>query len=79
MLTTLPPLPTPRDTRSVDENTAADTNIGAPITADDPDTTTLTYTLEGTDAASFDIDSASGQLKTNPHSTTRPSPPTPSR
>ena len=52
------------DTRSVDENTAADTNIGAPITADDPDTTTLTYTLEGTDAASFDIDSASGQLKT---------------
>ena len=51
-------------TQSVDENTPMATNIGtSPYTATDPDSDTLTYSLEGTDAASFDIDS-SGQLKT---------------
>ena len=56
-------------TRSIDENTATDMNIGTAVSATDEDTLpsadTLTYTLSGTDAASFDIDSSSGQIKTN--------------
>ena len=52
-------------TRSIAENTAANENIGLPVSAEDDDTgDTLTYTLGGTDAASFDIVSTSGQLKT---------------
>ena len=47
------------------ENTEAGENIGAPIAATDPNTgDTLTYTLGGTDAASFDIGESSGQLQT---------------
>ena len=54
-------------TREVPENTEAGENIGAPVTANDPDTgDTLTYTLEGADLDSFDIDSASGQIQTKP-------------
>ena len=54
-------------TREVPENTEAGGNIGAPVTAADPDTgDTLTYTLEGADLDSFDIDSASGQIQTKP-------------
>ena len=53
--------------REVPENTEAGGNIGAPVTATDPDTgDTLTYTLEGADVDSFDIDSASGQIQTKP-------------
>ena len=51
-------------TRSVAENTPANTNIGSAVTATDADTDTLTYTLSGTNAASFSIDSRTGQLKT---------------
>ena len=52
-------------TREVAENTAAGRNIGDPVAATDPDTDdTLTYSLGGTDAASFDIEASSGQLKT---------------
>ena len=52
-------------TREVPENTEAGENIGAPVTANDPDTgDTQTYTVEGADADSFDIDSASGQIQT---------------
>ena len=50
--------------RSVAENTAPSVNIGAGITATDPDNDTLTYTLSGTDAASFRINSSTGQLQT---------------
>ena len=50
--------------RSIAENTPARDNIGAPVAATDPDSQTLTYSLGGTDAASFDIDTSSGQLKT---------------
>ena len=51
--------------RSVAENTAAGQNVGAAVTATDADTgDTLTYTLGGTDAASFDIVSTSGQIQT---------------
>ena len=51
-------------TRSVPENTAAGQNIGAPVTAADTPGDTLSYTLGGTDAASFDIVETSGQLRT---------------
>ncbi len=51
-------------TRSVDENTAAGQNVGAVVTATDADNDTLTYTLEGTDKASFDIVGTSGQIQT---------------
>ena len=52
--------------RSVKENSRAGTAIGDPVAATDeaefgPDT--LTYTLGGTDASSFDIDSESGQIR----------------
>ncbi len=54
-------------TREVPENTEAGGNIGVPVTATDPDTgNTPAYTLEGADADSFDIDSASGQIQTKP-------------
>ena len=53
------------DTREVPENTAAGENIGAPVAATDADTgDTLTYALGGADMASFDIDGATGQIKT---------------
>ena len=52
------------DTREVPENTAAGEDIGNPVTATDADSATLTYTLGGTDAASFDIDPDTGQLMT---------------
>ena len=51
-------------TRSIAENTAAGINIGTAIAATDADNDTLTYTLGGTDAASFDINTTTGQLKT---------------
>ena len=50
--------------RSVAENTAAGQNVGAALTATDADSDTLIYTLEGADAASFDIVSGSGQIRT---------------
>ena len=49
--------------RMVPENTAAGENVGEPVTAMDADNDTLTYTLGGTDMASFNI-SADGQLMT---------------
>ena len=54
----------PSTTREVAENTPADRNIGQPVTATDADNDTLTYSLSGTHAASFGINSSTGQLKT---------------
>ena len=52
--------------RGVDENTAADTAIGTPVTATDADGDTRTYSLEATgDGASFGIDAMTGQLRTS--------------
>ena len=52
-------------TREFAENTAAGENVGDPVSATDADTgDTLSYTLGGTDAASFDIVEASGQIRT---------------
>ena len=52
-------------TLAVAENSPAGTGVGAPITATDPDEgDTLTYSLSGTDASSFDIGSSTGQITT---------------
>ena len=51
-------------TRTVAEDTGAGVNIGSAVSATDVDNDTLTYTLSGTDAASFDIVRTSGQLQT---------------
>ena len=51
--------------RSVAENTEPGVAIGEPVTATDADDTQLAYAIQaGSDGASFDIDSSSGQLKT---------------
>ena len=51
--------------RSVAENTATDMPIGDPVAATDADAgDTLSYTLGGTDMASFAIDDTTGQLMT---------------
>ena len=73
-----PAFATETTTRYVVENASAGANIGAPVVAVDsdltatntdanpetPDADTVTYTLGGTDAASFDFDTRTGQLKT---------------
>ena len=51
-------------TRSFDENTTGVQDVGDPVGATDPENTTLTYSLEGTDADAFTINSRSGQLRT---------------
>ena len=51
-------------TRGVDENTVADRDIGDPVAATDTENDTLTYSLDTTSAASFDISSTTGQLQT---------------
>ena len=50
--------------RSVEENTAAGEDIGSPVEASDHENDTFTYSLGGTDAASFDLSSTTGQLQT---------------
>ena len=50
--------------RQVAENTGAGVAVGAPVAADDPDNDALTYALGGADAASFDLDDDTGQLRT---------------
>ena len=54
----------PAAQRSIAENTAPGTNIGAPVVATDADNDRLTYRLGGADMADFDIDPATGQLMT---------------
>ena len=49
--------------RETPENTIGGTIIGDPVAANDLDGDTLTYSLTGTDAASFTIDENSGQLR----------------
>ena len=51
--------------RSVVENSAAGTNVGSAVRATDADNDTLTYSLEGTDEASFSIVSDRGQIQTS--------------
>ena len=54
----------PTTTISVAENTVAGRNIGAALTANDQDSDPLTYSLDTTSEAVFDIDDSDGQLKT---------------
>ena len=49
--------------RNVEENASSGTAVGNPLTATDADNDTLTYTLEGTDAASFDLVTTSGSAQ----------------
>ena len=49
--------------RSIQENTEAGSNIGSPVMATDLNGETLSYTLSGRDAATFDIEATTGQLK----------------
>ncbi|WP_419554242.1 fibronectin type III domain-containing protein [Candidatus Poriferisodalis sp.] len=55
-------------TLSIAENPGAGVDVGAPVAASDADTATtgelVTYSLGGTDAASFTIDSTTGQIRT---------------
>ena len=60
-----PKFPAGTATRAVAENTATDQDFGDPVEATDQDDgDSVTYSMEGTDAASFGIGSGSGQLKT---------------
>ena len=59
-----PAFPAETGSRSIDENTAANQNVGGAVAATDPEGDTLIYKLAGTDAASFAIDTSTGQLKT---------------
>ena len=53
-------------TRTVEENSAAGTNVGAviPEATDSDSGDTLTYSMEGTDAASFAFDASTRQITT---------------
>ena len=53
-------------TREVAENSVADVNVGAviPAAADEDSEDTLTYSMEGTNAASFNFDVSSRQIST---------------
>ena len=52
-------------TRSVSATAPAGASIGPPVAATDADTDdTVTYSLQGQDAASFDITASTGQLRT---------------
>ena len=78
-----PTFPSSTAARSVAENTAAGQNVGAVLTATDSDGDTLTYTLEGTDAASFALvtttdPAAQIRTKTGVTYNHEASPPTPS-
>ena len=52
-------------TRRLDENTTGVEDVGDPVGATDPENTPLTYSLGGTDADAFAIDTRSGQLRTD--------------
>ena len=59
-----PQFPSNTAARDVDENTSPGEDIGEPVTATDPEDNTLTYSLDADGAASFDIGSTTGQLRT---------------
>ena len=51
-------------TLRVDENTRSGQNVGSAVSASDPDSNTLRYSLDGPGADSFTILSSSGQIRT---------------
>ena len=64
--TNAPVFPSATLTRSIAENAAANTNVGAviPAATDADSSDTLTYTMEGVDAASFNFDASTRQITT---------------
>ena len=50
------------DERTVEENVAAPTSVGGPVTATDLDDNDLTYSISGADAAFFSIEQDTGQI-----------------
>ena len=58
--------------RSVLESRPEGGYIGAPVAANDANDDTLTYTLGGADAGSFDIDGSTGQIKVGAGTTPDP-------
>ena len=62
VLNRAPEFPAETAARTVPDSTAPGGNVGTPVTATDPDNDNLTYTLGGTDAGSFAIDSGTGQI-----------------
>ena len=48
--------------RNIAENSSGGSNVGTPVSATDPDTSTLHYTLGGTDAGKFSIGENTGQI-----------------
>ena len=59
-----PTFANPTETRSVAENSPANTDVGAAVTATDGDNDPLAYSLDGSDATSFTIVATSGQIRT---------------
>ena len=59
-----PTFPKRSITLSVTENTVGGTDIGEAVTADDENDDILTYSLSGSDAASFSFDEESAQIST---------------
>ena len=57
-----PEFPDDTATRSIAENSAAGTNVGAAITATDTEGHTLYYSLSGTDGAKFNVGLNTGQV-----------------
>ena len=56
-------------TRSLPENSVQGTNVGAPVTATDPDAgDTLSYGITGPNPGGFTIDATTGQLRSGPAS-----------
>ena len=64
-----PKFPGSSTTRSIEENLASGANVGAVVRATDADGDTLTYSLTGTDAGSFTINSGTGQIMVGAGST----------
>ncbi len=58
--------------RNVALNTPAGANVGDPVAAIHPDRDSLTYVLSGTDAAAFDINASTGQIKVGEGTTLDP-------
>ena len=50
----------------VAENSAGSTDVGSPITADDPESDTLSYSLAGADSDLFEVDASTGQISVGP-------------
>ena len=57
-----PAFPGSSTTRPINENSASGANVGAAVRATDADGDRLTYSLTGTDAGSFTINSSTGQI-----------------